>query len=529
MGVDNAVLPPGYREIPSRVNIAREVLDRQVEEGLGSQTALVHQGGKLTYGELRSQVDRLARALLRLGVSRGTPVLIQMPNCPEFAISFLALTKIGALPVLLNSLLGKEEVSYVVEHSDAEAAVTLSSIAQPLRDLRANFAKGLITARSAEGELVAEGETSFEDLLAGNADDPLEAADTGANDPAFFVYTSGTTGRPKGICHAHRWIVALGDVNRLRLPPEPGDVVMATGEWSFISALGHNLLFPLRNRVTGAILEGRALPGRVLEAVQRFRVTVLYSVATVYRRILAMEEAKSHGDPSSLRCCNATGEALQAATYHEWKRRIGPTIYEHYGISEMQMVLGQGPQNPIRPGSIGKPLPEVEVEILNDDYRPLPAGEIGHLLIKADNPGFFLEYHKDAERTAEVMRNGWYHTGDLAYRDEDGYFWIAGRSDDCFKSRGIFISPVEIENALCLHPAVVEAAVVPSADEEIGNRIRAIVVLREKRKATEDLAAEIRDYLKGRIAPYKVPHLIEFVESLPKSPVGKVLRRELIR
>jgi acetyl-CoA synthetase len=194
----------------------------------------------------------------------------------------------------------------------------------------------------------------------------------------------------------------------------------------------------------------------------------------------------------------------------------------------MQMVLGQGPQDPVRPGSIGKPLPGVEVDILNDDYRPLPAGEIGHLLIKADNPGFFLGYHKDAERTAEVTQNGWYHTGDLAYRDEDGYIWVAGRSDECFKSRGIFISPIEIENALRLHPAVVEAAVVPLADEEIGNRIRAIVVSRDKEKTAEDLAAEIRENLKGRIAPFKVPHVVEFVESLPKSPVGKILRRELI-
>jgi acyl-coenzyme A synthetase/AMP-(fatty) acid ligase len=195
MRVDNACLPPGYREIPSRVNIAREVLDRQVEKGLGSQTALVHQAGNVTYSDLRSQVDRLARALLRLGVSRGTRVLIQMPNCPECAVSFLALTKIGAPPVPIKSPLGREEVSYVVEHSGAEAAVTLGSMAQPLRSLRANFIKGHIVARGSGSELTTAGETSFEDLLAGEGDEPMEAADTGADDPAFFVYTSGTTER----------------------------------------------------------------------------------------------------------------------------------------------------------------------------------------------------------------------------------------------------------------------------------------------------------------------------------------------
>jgi acyl-coenzyme A synthetase/AMP-(fatty) acid ligase len=181
-------------------------------------------------------------------------------------------------------------------------------------------------------------------------------------------------------------VIALGDSNKYRIPPQEGDVALATGEWSFISALGHNVLFPLRNGVTGAILEGRALPERVLEAVAKFRITVLYSVATVYRRILAMDGVEQQYDLSSLRGCNATGEALQAATWAEWKRRFGCDIWEHYGVSEMQMVMGQGPRWPVRPGSIGKPLPGTRVEVLDDSYKPVPAGEIGRMLIASDNP-----------------------------------------------------------------------------------------------------------------------------------------------
>lgn len=517
-------LPSGYRKIPSRVNIAREVLDRPIERGLGEGTALLHKSGRLSYEVLGARVDSLARGFIREGVSRGMPVVLRMPNCPEFVLSFLALLKIGALPVLLNSLLGQDEVNYVVEHSEAAAAVTLDPVAGSLREIRDRLSQGLIVARGA-----IDGDRAFEELTHEQDAAGLEAADTAADDPAFFVYTSGTTGRPKGICHAHRWIIALGDANKLRLPPLEDDVVMATGEWSFISALGHNVLFPLRSGMTGALLEGRALPTQVLDAVQRFRVTVLYSVPTVYRRILSIDGVEKKYDLSSLRCCNATGEPLQDATYHEWKRRIGCDIYEHYGVSEMQMVLGQGPRYPVRPGSIGKPLPGVDVEVLDDEYRALPPGDIGNLLIRADDPGFFLGYHKDPDRTAEVRREGWYHTGDLAYRDGEGYFWVAGRNDECFKSRGIFISPVEIESALRREPEIAEAAVVPLADEEIGNRIRAIVVLREKVDPSEALVSLLQANLKERIAPFKVPHVIEFADSLPKSPVGKILRRKLIR
>jgi len=513
---------PGYREIPPRLNIAAEVLDVSLAAGYGTRTAFVGAFGRLSYEELAGRVNRLARGLAGIGIGRGTPVLIRLPNCPEFVVSFLALCRLGALPVLQNSLLGAEEVAYVREHSEALAAITLAEIAGPVRALAGALPLGIVVARGAD-----DGEHGFEALIDGADAAPLAPADTASDEPAFFVYTSGTTGRPKGIIHAHRWVKALGDTNRYRIPPEPGDVAMATGEWSFISALGHNVLFPLRNGVTGAILEGRALPERVLQAITDFRVTVLYSVATVYRRILAIEGVERRFDLSSLRGCNATGEALEAATCEEWERRIGCPIWEHYGVSEMQMVMGQGPRWPVRPGSIGKPLPGTRIEVLDDDYRPVPPGEPGHLLIAADNPGFFLGYHKDRAKTDEVIHDGWYHTGDLATVDADGFFWIAGRSDDCFKSRGIFISPVEIENALRRDAAVAEACVVPSPDKEIGNRIRAVVVLRDPSRAGDALLDSLRAGLKQRIAPYKVPQIIEFADELPKSPVGKVLRRAL--
>ena len=523
MATDTLQTWPGYREIPPRLNITSEVLDRQLDAGLGGRTAFVFDAGSITYEDLGNQVNALAGGLIAQGIGKGTPVLIRLPNCLEFAVSFLALVKIGALPVLQNSLLGPEEVAYVREHSDAQAAITLAGFAEPVRALRDKLPKGVIVARGAEGR-----DRRFEELVGTLPASPIETADTDAHEPAFFVYTSGTTGRPKGIVHAHRWVIALGDTNKLRIPPEDTDIAMATGEWSFISALGHNVLFPLRNGITGAILEGRASPDNVLAKIEQFGVTLLYSVATVYRRVLAMEGVEKTYNLTSLRGCNATGEALEAATYEEWQRRVGCDIWEHYGLSEMQLIFGQGPRWPVRPGSIGKPLPGTRVEILDDDYQPVPVRDIGHILIASDNPGFFLGYHKDPEKTAEVVHDGWYHTGDLGYADEDGFLWIAGRSDDCFKSRGIFISPLEIENALRQHEAVVEACVVPSPDAEIGNKVRAVIVLRDGTEGSDALADEMRADLQQRIARYKVPQVIDFTDALPKSPVGKVLRRELI-
>jgi len=515
--------PPGYRKIPKRINIAGELIDKIDERGFGDRFAFVWDDGHLTFDGFAARVNRLAHGFAASGIEAGMPVLVRMHNCHEFAETILALMKTGALPVLQNSLLGDEEVDYVLQHSGARAAVTLGSLAEPLLKLKDKLPVGIFVSRD-----IPAGAHDFENLIEGAPDTRFKTADTRANDPAFLVYTSGTTGRPKGIVHAHRWVIALGDSNRYRLPPIDGDRAYSTGEWSFISALGHNVMFPLRNGVTGIILEGRPSPENVLATIERHKATLIYSVATVYRRILAMAGVENEYDFSSVRGCNATGEALEASTWQEFKDRLGCEIWEHYGVSEMQMVLGQGPHQPVRPGSIGVSLPGTEVAVLDDAYKELPPGEIGHFMIASDNPGFFLGYHKDPDKTAEVVHDGWYHTGDLAWRDEDGYFWIAGRSDDCFKSRGIFISPYEIENVLRQHPAVAEACIVPLPDPEIGNRIRAVCVLRDGAIASDDMADDIRLGVRARIAPYKAPHVVEFVTALPKSPVGKVLRRELI-
>ena len=513
----------GYRVVPEKLNIAHEVLDAPVANGAGPRAALVGDFGVVTYEALHRRVNSVAAALNDIELKRGDLVLIKMSNSPEFAVAFLAAVKLGVVPVLVNSFLTSTELAPMLEQTCPQVIFTEAGRSQAVRELRVTgFFKHVVSL----GETDA-GEISFAALENRQAR-ALPVADTRSEEPAFIVYTSGTTGKPKGIVHAHRWIVALGDLNRYRLPPEENDVVMATGEWSFISALGHNLLFPLRNGVAGAILPGRATPENVLAAIEKYRVTVLHCVATVYRRLLATSDFEKKHALTSLRCAHSTGEALREATYNEWKKRVGSELYEHYGVSEYQLVVGNGVRHPVKPGSVGKLLPGVGAAILDDDLKPVAAGELGQFAISTADPGLFLGYYNDPERTAAVIRNGWYLTGDLAFQDNEGYFFVAGRRDDCFKSRGIFISPTEIENALQKHPGIVEAAVVPVPDDDIGNRIHAIVVLAGGHTPSDEFAQAIRTSLRSQVAPYKVPHTIGFADSLPKSAIGKILRGNLV-
>ncbi len=500
-------------------NMAAECLDKPIAAGHGARTAFVGEFDSVSYAALNAQVTAFAAQLAGHGIVRGDRVLLRTWNCLEFVIAFLALAKIGAVPVTQNTAAGSADIGFVLNHSDAVAAVALDQIAAPLRAHAGALAKGLIVARGARA-----GERRFEDMIGSGHIDTVE---TGPDAPAFLCYTSGTTGRPKGILHAQRWLVARGNANRQRVPPLQGDVVLAAGEWSFISLLGHNVLFPLRNAVTGAALEGRANPERFLEAIARFGVTVAHAVPTIYRRVLAVDGIEAGYDTSTLRGCNASGEALGAATLAAWKARFGVDIWEHYGVSEMQLAISHSPLLPIKPGAIGVPW-GADCRIMDDEDNELPVGEVGQLVIRADNPSFFLGYHKDPAKTAEVVHDGWFHTGDLARRDADGYFWIAGRTDDCFKSRGIFIVPIEIENALRQHASVAEACVVPVPHAEDGNLIRAVVELKAGAAGGPELVEALRTDLKAKLQRNKVPHVIEIVDALPKSAIGKVLRRAVI-
>jgi acyl-coenzyme A synthetase/AMP-(fatty) acid ligase len=504
------------------MNLAEVALRLGREPARANRNAFVTAQGPVCNTKFQRTVFAIVADLLSAGVKPGDKILLRMTNSIEFAASLLAAIWIGAIPVLQNSQFGLSELEHILALSNPKFFLLSDNLRTDpaLAGLRTNTPR-LVVTRDGLAD------------LSGQRLNPISSAvpaayDTDRNTEALIVFTSGTTGRPKGIMHAHRWLEALGDSNRARVPPQPNDVVLATGEWSFISALGHNVLFPLRNGVAGAIMEDRASPERILATIERDRVTLLHSVATLFRRILGTPGIERRFDLSSLRGANSTGEPLEDSVRDEWLACIGCPIWEHYGISEAQMVIGDGPGIQKRAGSTGKTW-GARAAILDENLAPLPSGSVGTLAFGADYPGFFLGYLGDDALTRATVRSGWFVTSDLARMDDDGYVYVMGRADDCFKCKGVMITPRELEDAILALGEFEEACVFPIPDREIGNKIGAAVVWRGG--ATDKLANEksLANALSGRIAAFKFPHHVLALEQLPKNANGKTQRSEVAR
>jgi long-chain acyl-CoA synthetase len=465
------------------------------------------------FDSVMDQTQRLAYALRERGVKRGDRVLLLAKNKPEWVITMLAALRAGAIVVPVNPALTASEVGYIIEHSAPVVAVVDAELS------------GVVSASAAKPiviEFAADGANAWSELVA-QGKPAGEFEDCQPNDPAVIFYTSGTTGRPKGVLLAHSALLTTADITSRNFHLRPDDISLIPNSLSFIYPLVINCFGCIRSGAT-VVLQDRFHPELALRAIEQERVTIFMGVPTMYTMMLNWAEEKQV-NASSLRLCVAAGSSLSWGVVARFKERFGAPLYDLWGQTEGTPITSYDPAIDAegRPDSCGRPLAGCKVRIVDDSGNDLPAETVGEVLLAG--PNVMLEYYKNPAATADTLRDGWIYTGDLGRLDADGYLYIVGRKRDMIIRGGANIYPVEIEDALYTHPSILECAVIGIPDELYGERVKAFVVLKAGQSAASE---ELRQHCKQRLAEYKVPSDVEFIDELPKGPTGKILKRVLV-
>ena len=515
-------------DIPKKYNIGYDVCDKHAEGKNRDKIALFWENSegkteKFTFNDIKNLSNRFGNALKNLGFKKGDRFLIRLPNIPAFQISFIGGVKIGAVPIPSSVMFREHEVEYRINDSSAKAVITTPKYAKEAYAIEKNCKtlKHIIVVGD-----TSLGELSFDDMIKESSAN-LELEPTSSTDMAFFCYTSGTTGNPKGAVHLHRWVPGNDPSILYWQNAKENDVVAHTGDLNWIYPLGNGFLYVWRWGITTFVYEGKFDPNKWFELLEKYKVTNLASVPTAYRMFLTVKDAEKRYNLKSLRHCISAGEPLNPKVISEWKRKFNLDILDGIGMTEVMVYLSNMRDMKIKPGSCGRPQPGHVCTLVDDEGEPVPQGESGVLAVSGKDPGLFREYWNKPEKTSESFKNGWFLSGDVLYQDEEGYFWFSGRNDDLIKASGYRISPFEVESAIISHPDVLECAVVASPDEMRGTIIKAFVILHDRNKASEKLVKGIQEHAKKVAAPYKYPREIEFVTELPKTQSGKIKRKEL--
>jgi benzoate-CoA ligase family protein len=488
------------------------------------KTALYSAAREMTFRQVANEVNQVGNALKRLDVRMGEMVGILSPDCSEWVTSFFGAMKIGAVAVAINTLLKPHEHAYILRDSRARVLIVHDKLLEAVEQIRdqAEFLEHVVVI----GQPRRPSDTRFHDWIEGESTERAPAV-THREDIATLNYSSGTTGEPKGIPHAHKDLplcAQLWGVNVLGLRED--DRTFAVAKLFFTFGTGGNLIFPWYVGASVVLFSGPPrIPTNVLEVVDRFQPTILYNAPTGYAAILSIPDFSEKYNLSSLRLCVSAGEALPAPIWEQWKQRTGLDIIDGIGSTEVWHIFVSNRPGDIRPGSSGRPVEGYEVKLVDEAGRPVPPGEVGNLLVKGET--IALSYLHQYERSKRTFLGEWLFTGDKYTVDEEGYFWHAGRSDDMMKVGGMWVSPVEVESALLRNPAVVECAVVAQADNAGLIKPKAYVVLKPGMPPSEDLAEELIAFAAREMAEYKRPRWIEFVEELPKTATGKIQRFKL--
>jgi benzoate-CoA ligase len=506
--------------IPEAFNAATWVVDRNLEEGRAGKTAILSGDRAISYGELAACINRTGNALRRLGVEMEQRVLLLLLDCPEFAYSFFGAMKIGAVPVPANTLLKAQDYAYLLEDSRARVLIVnaelLPAIEPVLRDAR--YLRHVLVVGG-------EGPRDFQACLDGEPAD-LDPAPTTCDDVAFWLYTSGTTGRSRGAVHLHHDMVYCSRLYAegiLRMNED--DRTFSIAKLFFAYGLGNALYCPLAAGATTVLFPGRPQPDAIFDVVNRYRPTLFFGVPTAYAAMLHAAERGAQVDMSSVRNGVSAGEALPASVFTRCRDRFGFDILDGIGSTEILHIFLSNRPGDIRPGSSGKPVDGYDIKLLDDDGGPTAQGEVGNLWVSGNSTcPYYWNKHEASKR---AFNGEWMRTGDKYRIDDDGYYWYAGRADDMLKVGGIWVSPTEVESTIVEHPDVLECAVIGAEDADTLVKPKAYVVLKDRAGAGEATATAIQSFVKDRIAPYKYPRWIEFVDELPKTATGKIQRFKL--
>jgi len=515
---------PEFPDAPVGVyNTAVDLLERNLSAGRAGKVAFVDDSGTYTYGDLAERVDRCAGALLALGLVPGDRLILGLLDSIDFPTCFLGAIKAGIVPVPINTMFLASDCAYVLANSGAAAAI----VSQPLL---AAYRTGAEEAGWTGTFVVANGvQTGMPELTAllAAADPVRRAAPTHAEDVCFWLYSSGSTGKPKGTLHRHASMTVTAELfARQVLDLREGDVVFSAAKLFFAYGLGNGLSFPMAVGATTVLMAERAKPDAVVATLLKHNVTVFCGVPTLFSGLLAANVLPERGT-LALRLCTSAGEALPLHVGQSWRERTGVDIIDGIGSTEMLHIFVSTRPGAVTYGVTGKPVPGYRVRLVDESGAEVERGELGELLVLG--PSAFTQYWNEHERTTRAFEGAWVRTGDKFFETDGGDLVHCGRTDDMIKSGGIWVSPMEVESVIIGHEAVLDVAVIGVADENELVKPKAFVVLRDGFTGDAELVEKLQAYVKARLAPYKFPRWIDFVEELPKTATGKTQRHILRR
>ncbi|HEV2660699.1 MAG TPA: benzoate-CoA ligase family protein [Ktedonobacteraceae bacterium] len=510
--------------LPDQFNAAAAILDRNVAEGRGDKIAIYCEGETYTYAQIVEMSNRVGNALLGLGLDMEQRVGLLLLDSPQFAASFFGAIKIGAVPVPMNTTMRPNDYVYMLNDSRARVLLTHASLWQTLQQIRPKlkYLRHIVIINNTGTPPIQDATIHDFDALIGRATANLEIAETSKDDSAFWLYSSGSTGFPKGCVHLqHDMIYSAEYYAKAVLGVNENDITFSAAKLYFAYGLG-NLYFPFSVGASAVYYPGRPLPENMFKTIEQYRPSIFIGIPTLYASMLALYDAGKRFDCSSLRVCTSAGEALPADILRRWQEAFHVPILDGIGSTELLHIFISNQIGSIKAGSTGKIVPGYEALIVDERDQPVAQGEVGNLRIRGDSTAAY--YWNKHDRTKDTINGHWIYTGDKYYQDEEGYYWYCGRSDDMLKVGGQWVSPIEIENTLIIHPAVLEAAVIGFEDEQQLVKPKAFIVLRAGYEASDELAEQLKAFVRERLAAFKYPRYIEFLPELPRTATGKVQR-----